>query len=475
MAIPDRLSEQTSHEFQWTDNPLSSSTEIHAHTPGCNTIVFDSFSSEEDVKRRNAMNNNVSKINDSNRRFSTDFNIRFSGRVSAVLCPGSTGDYRVVDAKRRIQPSSSSPPSFSSIISSTSPSNNNPTSATTTPPARQQQQDEDDSQLIASLAASACTAAPPPPQAKTLMAELSLVADRLVSQHHEGGAPPNTERTDQLRKRCQTMMTRGPPQPLTVNFTSPPTAPRQQHQFSFVPNHTTTDKRVTTNLPVADHQRRSTGFFFAPIPRPAEVERTLLDLLQTEKNRGQNNKRARESDMDADGHALHSGGSNGGAPGGGEGLTTTTTSAWTPCTSSSLAPPLSSADDSRHDFSGALDPTNVFAAYKYYEPRSEDDGTHVASSNAPRPQMMMIAAQLPPMITSPLTPTDDDEAPVAIYHHHHHHYHPQPRISSSDLIFTSMVCPVPIAGLINLSDVKLRHSSEEMLALSVLQDLGGRK
>ena len=81
------------------------------------------------------------------------------------------------------------------------------------------------------------------------------------------------------------------------------------------------------------------------------------------------------------------------------------------------------------------------------------------------------------MITSPLTPTEDDdnEGTVAIHHHHHHHYHPQPRISSSDLIFTSMVCPVPIAGLINLSDVKLRRSSEEMLALSVLQDLGCKK
>jgi len=75
MAIPDKLSGQTTHSFQWTNNPLSLSADIHAHTIGCNTIVFDSFSSEEEVKQRNVMGNNVSKINDSNRRFSTDFGI----------------------------------------------------------------------------------------------------------------------------------------------------------------------------------------------------------------------------------------------------------------------------------------------------------------------------------------------------------------------------------------------------------------
>jgi hypothetical protein len=69
---------------------------------------------------------------------------------------------------------------------------------------------------------------------------------------------------------------------------------------------------------------------------------------------------------------------------------------------------------------------------------------------------------------------EEDKGAVAIHHHHFRvHHHSQPCLSSTDLIFTSMVCPVPVAGLINLSDVPLHSSSEEMIVLSVLQDLGG--
>ena len=307
MAIPDKLSEQSTHSFQWTNNPLSLSADIHAHTIGCNTIVFDSFSSEEEVKQRNVVGNNVRKINDSNRRFSTDFRIRFSGRVSAVLSPSSIGSYRVVDAKRKSHhsPPASSQPSFSSIISSTSPVSNKLTSTattTTTPHAQ-----EDDSQLIASLA-SACTAASSTTTAKTtFVAELSLVAERLaLQQPEESTLPKITGQTDQHLKCCQTMMMLGQqhqpqPQPLMVNYESfPPSAPAPPTQQRFSLLHTKSINHVTSNPPVVAADQQHSGFFFAPIPRPTEVERTLLHLLQTE-NR---NKRARGG-MDEDGHALH--------------------------------------------------------------------------------------------------------------------------------------------------------------------------
>jgi hypothetical protein len=51
----------------------------------------------------------------------------------------------------------------------------------------------------------------------------------------------------------------------------------------------------------------------------------------------------------------------------------------------------------------------------------------------------------------------------------------QPRLSSSELHFSSMVCPVPVHGLLNLSDIHFRRSSEELIAISALQDLRSKK
>ena len=64
-----------------------------------NTIVFDSFSSEDEVKRRNTRINTVSRLNDSTCQFQTDFNICFSSVTAAVLSPSMVPSYRIVDRR----------------------------------------------------------------------------------------------------------------------------------------------------------------------------------------------------------------------------------------------------------------------------------------------------------------------------------------------------------------------------------------
>ena len=42
------------------------------------------------------------------------------------------------------------------------------------------------------------------------------------------------------------------------------------------------------------------------------------------------------------------------------------------------------------------------------------------------------------------------------------------RISSSDLVFTTMSCPVPVDGLMNLADIRFHRSSDEMVTLAAV-------
>jgi hypothetical protein len=65
-----------------------------------NTVMFDSFTAEPEVRRRNIMNNNVSKLNETGRHFRTEFGIRVQAKsVSAILCASTVSEYRVVDKK----------------------------------------------------------------------------------------------------------------------------------------------------------------------------------------------------------------------------------------------------------------------------------------------------------------------------------------------------------------------------------------
>jgi hypothetical protein len=42
------------------------------------------------------------------------------------------------------------------------------------------------------------------------------------------------------------------------------------------------------------------------------------------------------------------------------------------------------------------------------------------------------------------------------------------RFSSSDLVLATMACPVPVDGLMNLSDIRFHRSSDDMVTLAAV-------
>jgi hypothetical protein len=77
-----------------------------------NTIIFDSFTPEEEVRRRNINNNNISKLNNMQKRFQTGFCVGIqASSVTAVLCASTVSHYRVVDkgTGKDIKPSDKRP------------------------------------------------------------------------------------------------------------------------------------------------------------------------------------------------------------------------------------------------------------------------------------------------------------------------------------------------------------------------------
>ncbi len=142
------------------------------------TVVFDSFSSEEDVEKRNHEAVNVSKVRNPANRFYTDFVVKASGSVAAILNASTVAKYRIVDIKRhgrrKADEITTSIPSFISILAST--------------PVKVQvpQSDED---LVTSL----IEAARDTPMAAS------------PTSHVESQESVDTQTTNQLRKRCKIM------------------------------------------------------------------------------------------------------------------------------------------------------------------------------------------------------------------------------------------------------------------------------
>ncbi len=66
-----------------------------------NTVIFDSYTPEDEVRRRNIANNNVSKLNHIDRRFSSEFcvGVRASS-ITAILCASTVHNYRVTDNQK---------------------------------------------------------------------------------------------------------------------------------------------------------------------------------------------------------------------------------------------------------------------------------------------------------------------------------------------------------------------------------------
>jgi hypothetical protein len=100
--MPDGLVNSSSNFIQVVDQGHDD-TQLSVAS-GC-TVVFDSYSPEHEVRRRNLKRNNASKLNHMpSNRFSADFNVRIrTDGVAAILCAETVSDYRVVDKKKSDQ------------------------------------------------------------------------------------------------------------------------------------------------------------------------------------------------------------------------------------------------------------------------------------------------------------------------------------------------------------------------------------
>ena len=270
------------------DDDHSDATDIHVCSKGCSTIVFDSFSDEQDVRLRDTAKNRIGKLNAPERRFPTDFSVRVSGEVTAILSAATVSNYRMTERKGKggggkadgglanalFLGDSPSPKTFSSVImhnlnhsppatpahvvmdvpssaSSLSSSNNTSPHAVLLSPA--------DNALVASLAAatapasSAAAASAAPPAQTSMMSwssALSTVAQRLTT------APQEEDRTDQLRKRCH-------------NLLHQRNAMESQHQQRVVNQRNRLHfQNVAAPAPAVEEGRAKGSFFFSSVPRP---------------------------------------------------------------------------------------------------------------------------------------------------------------------------------------------------------------
>jgi hypothetical protein len=381
MTLPDKAAEGVQQEFSWDESdPAIRGREnsIHAQFIQGTTIVFDSFSSEQDVKRRNEAAINISKISDSSLRFDTDFTVRASGEVTAVLSASTVASYRVVDLKKGQHQQTPIPPpaipSFSSIISNG------------VAPIAQSDRD-----LAASLAACASPSIAP-------------------------GSNSNA-RTEQLRKRCRTMLQqRSAHHPSGV-------APAS----CMVKNKSSYSVGLKTDLPAPSGVSFSNAAdkrnFFAPVLRPVAVQQAL-------------HKYDDSGRTGADG--------NTGIGGGGGAVSDAGEYA---ADQSTEHTPLSDGmgDGSRLGLSSAM----PSASGATTPPPSFLSRLCAAAPGAALMQQsafsLFVSQTLPPLVF-----------PVPGDSH---------RMSSSDLVFA---CPVPVGGLMNLSDIRFHRSSDEIVTLSAI-------
>ena len=381
MTLPDKVADGLQQEFKWDDNTDSNSSAtpehraenmIHTHFIQGTTLVFDSFSDEQDVQRRNLAATNISKINDTLRRFETDFTVRASGKVTAVLSASTVANYRVVDVKkghRTHTPTPAPMPSFSSVISG---------AATMA---------QSDKELASSLAACASD----------------------TSDSH----------TDQLRKRCRTML-----QQRYVHRAGEASISLVNQKANYalsvkkdgVPGVTAPFCPAT-----ATHAN-----FFAPVLRPIAVQQALSQIKP--EHRG----------MDHDGQPVDGGGG---------------------------VVAVDAFAESRHSsaaFDGMGDKSHLGSPSASPSP-ANPAGTSAPLSSVPLPKLCPTASA-DVTTQSAFSIFIGGQRPIIFP------THPVPsdghRISSSDLVLTTMACPVPVDGLMNFSDINFHRSSDEIITLA---------
>ena len=509
MSIPDNNDSggaQPPNSFEWIERGGSSAdsgaaTDLHAHLSNSNTIIFDSFSSEVEVRKRNLVVNNISKINDPRRRFASEFNVRVTGKVTTILSASAVAEYRVVDDRRSGAQNMAKPiATFSSVISAASPVMARVVAMTTEPLAPVVSA-ESDNELIASLAAASVEQTMTiDDEVMTSLAALSAVATE-KSNAVESTTPTTTTRTDQLRKRCHGLLqqregaTTHQRQNMVMdphNVRIEPMHVNQQYPvaYSAIFPHNTSMTSTTPHL-------SEPGSFFVSVPRPREVHETLLQTTQVRRKRDSGELYHQSAGgiatttvpatifqrnsvfMDANGYALNGSGGGLAAPNLVRNLsysffdqTIITDSASS--VSASIGDTAGSGNSSTtlDSANSAATPTHQSTLSSFHEnltpSPSGDRNSSVntssgsAMSSAFTPLSGYYRRLLPPIAT----PFVEDSA----------EYHPfqQPRVSSSEINFTSVLCSMP-GDTLNFADIMFHRSSEEIVALCALAELGAKK
>jgi hypothetical protein len=89
------------------DNTLLSDDQtgdLRLRNMGGTTVIFDSFSSAEDVRRRNPLSNSISRLNDPSRHFLAGFSVSVTGPVAAILSTDTVEEYQRVEKRPRAPP-----------------------------------------------------------------------------------------------------------------------------------------------------------------------------------------------------------------------------------------------------------------------------------------------------------------------------------------------------------------------------------
>jgi hypothetical protein len=415
MTLPDKATGSVAQqEFQWdgSDNEDAADSSISTPPPGTKlqgktitarfvqgtTVVFDSFSNEKDVQRRNHAAINISKINDTSKRFATDFTVRTSGQVTAVLSPSTVANYRVVDPKRGSRPQPLIP-SFSSIISNGVIS-------------------QSDRDLASSLAACASSASPVDSEA------------------------PNDEnhaRTEQLRKRCRTMLQQRGGRLHVEEEEGEDTSSGMVNNKKRISVGTPPPSLSVGNTLDSDGHNTPTStaagvthtvlpdcFFFAPVLRPIAVEQALHKYYER--------------------RDIHGLACNGGRGGAGE----------TPGRFIRTAQHITST---MSDGVGDVQRLGISTTMPTAGTTVSPSAFSAAAKLWPSPgSILMSHPSLSAMMNGgskhTILPPLSFQVPDGN------------RVSSSELIFAAMVCPVPVNGLLNLSDINFDNTSDEIVTLT---------
>ena len=97
ITVPDKYAQDP--KTQQTLSLDNRTGDMRVRNTSGTTVVFDSFSSEQEVRLRNPITNSISRINDTSRHFLANVSINVVGPVAAILSPSMVASYQTVDHK----------------------------------------------------------------------------------------------------------------------------------------------------------------------------------------------------------------------------------------------------------------------------------------------------------------------------------------------------------------------------------------